>query len=437
MTPDLFGLNLVYENASGERGVDPRTLTQACQIDDAALAGYLTLSHVPTPTTIFADVRRVSALTPSPNNGERSSIIEGQGVIHDSLRAAVRSRLTDASRPVGVFLSGGLDSSVVAALLVESRANVIAFTLDFGPDANGETEWAEAVAAHLEIPIRKIACGSREVAGAWEATARALPQPFGDAVCVPLFLLGQAAKNEVSEVWNGEGGDQLFGGWANKPLVVAQAFGATDLRAAYLDTYHRFHGSLDALWPTHPTISPESWIAPGLDALPDAPLLHRLRMANVLLKGAQNIAPRCVALGAAHGLKVVAPLFDEALLEATFALPPEAFLVGACEKAVFKHAARGLLPDEIVFREKRGMGVPSAEWLFERQVLRRPGPVARKLRSALSTRNLKREDRFDPAFVGTLLSGIDNSPAGFRRRRVAEKLWCLGMWEVWREVHSL
>jgi asparagine synthase (glutamine-hydrolysing) len=424
VTPDAFGLNPVYETPPGERGGDPRSLTKTRTIDDVALAGYLTFSHVPSPLTIYTDVRRL------PSAPLRSALPGGDVV--GLLRAAVRARIPEGREPVGVFLSGGLDSSLVAAMLVEAGVETIAYTLDFGQSVGGETEFAQVVAAHLRVPLRTVSCRPCDVARAWEATLVAMPQPFGDAVCVPLWLLGKAAKDEVRTVFNGEGGDQLFGGWANKPLVAAAAYGETDLYAAYRSTYHRFDSQLSALWPGHPDVAIDDWLAVGLEALPEAPLLHRLRAANIALKGAQNIAPRCVAMAACHGLSVQAPFFDDALAAHTFTLPPGAFLSGACEKAILKDAARGLLPDEIIFREKRGMGVPSTEWCLPRF-----GPVGRRVRSLLSRRRIRREGRFDPEFVSELLTGRDTTPAGFRRRRVGEKLWTLSTWELWREVHSL
>ncbi|MGC4046924.1 MAG: asparagine synthase C-terminal domain-containing protein [Armatimonas sp.] len=428
MTPDIFGLSPVYENSQGERGSDPRRLTRANTIDEAALAGYLLFSHVPTPKTIYTDVKRV--MPPVPVSFSASD--NGGTDVLTLLRRAVQKRLPKENSPVGVYLSGGLDSSLIAALLVEAGVKVIGFTLDFGVPKDGELAFAEQVASHLKIPLRRVLCGPKEVARAWEPTMSALPQPYGDAVTVPLYLLGLVARQEVSIVFNGEGGDQLFGGWVNKPLVAAIAYGEQNLYTSYRTTYHRFDGRLSSLWPTHPPLSVEDWLAVGLEVTPEAPLIHRLRAANIALKGAQNIAPRCVALGSCHGLRIEAPFFDEALTEYTFQLPPEAFLSGACEKAILKEAGRSLLPDEILYREKRGMGVPSADWCLPRF-----GPVGRRVRSLLGSRRIKRERRFDPAFIKGLLAGYDPTPAGFRRRRVGEKLWTLATWELWRDVHAL
>ena len=177
MTPDLFGLEPVYESDAGEFGSDPRSLTRSRALDDEeALAGYLTLSHIPSPRTIFADVRRVMA-SPAldglpPMFDKMPPAVDVLSLLRDSVQTRRKGEAT-----VGIFLSGGLDSSVVAALLLEVGVKVIAFTLDFGPDAFGETDWAEAVAAHLKIPLRKVPCGSRDVAGAWEPAAKARGRP--------------------------------------------------------------------------------------------------------------------------------------------------------------------------------------------------------------------------------------------------------------------
>jgi asparagine synthase (glutamine-hydrolysing) len=211
-----------------------------------------------------------------------------------------------------------------------------------------------------------------------------MQQPFGDGVTVPLYLLGQAAAGSAGVVFNGEGGDQLFGGWVNKPLVAAELYGAGDYdrEAAYLRSFHRFYGMTDSLYTPRARAAvgaPDvgAWIRPALNADGFMSLLHRLRAANLWLKGAQNIAPRCVQLAAAHGLRVRAPFLDRALTEWSFRLPPEWFLHGACEKHLLKRAAEPYLPSEVVWREKRGMGVPVTEWCLgplRREVARRLSP---------------------------------------------------------------
>ncbi len=435
LVPDRFGLRPVYENAAGARADTPQALAgPRPTIDETALAGYLCFSHVPFPRSIVAGVHRVPPL-PLPPPEPTGDPEPDPG---PALRAAVRHRLPPASdEPVAVSLSGGLDSSLIAALLVEAGARVIAFTLDFGAAHEPETGWAEAVATHLKIPLHRVDASPARIAAALEPTARALPEPFGDGVTVPLWLLGQAAAAHARQLWNGEGGDQLFGGWANKPMITALAQGSADDEVTeYLHTYHRFHGLLERLYQPAALrrmggVDAADWIRPALDRTAHPALLHRLRAANIALKGAQNIAPRCVWLARAHGLQAVAPFFDDALTAWTFSQPPNSLLDGATEKAALKRFAHTLLPEEIVDREKRGMGVPTAAWLLD------GGPVARRARSTLGPWALWRESRFDRRFITGLWRGDDPAPGAFRRRRVGEKLWCLLFWELWRQAHGM
>ncbi len=441
--PDPFGVRPVYALRLGERvhtAADPRALRRLAgaprAVDPTGLHGYLCFSHPPEPRTLFAGIERVPAPapwreSPAPTD-EETAARRLRGLLAESVE-----RMRGTEREVGVFLSGGLDSSIVAALLVRAGVRVHLFSLDFGAPWDEELAQARALAAHLGRPLHAVRARARDVARALEPTARALHQPFGDPVTVPLYLLGQAARDRVGVVFNGEGGDQLFGGWANKPMIAAETYGGPgyDREAAYLATYHRFHGREDAL------LTPEAraaigaadagaFLRPALDAPHLPSLLHRLRAANLRLKGAQNIAPRMTQLAAAHGLQVRAPFFDQALAEWTFTLPAEYFLRGATEKHLLKRAAEGLLPAEVIDRPKRGMGVPATEWL-----LHWLSPVRREAARRMSKRRLRRDGWFDPAYVAALRRGEDD-PGETRRRRLGERLWALLMLHVWMDVQD-
>jgi asparagine synthase (glutamine-hydrolysing) len=273
-----------------------------------------------------------------------------------------------------------------------------------------------------------------EIRAALRPTAAALHQPFGDSVTVPLYLLGQAAAQLVDTVFNGEGGDQLFGGWANKPMIAAEAFGkhGYNREAAYLQTFHRLHGLTDRFYTAaaqHAVSGLEAgaWIRPALAALGFSSLLHRLRAANLWLKGAQNIAPRARQLAAAHGLNLQAPFFDRSLAQWTFTLPPEWLLHGACEKYLLKRAAEPYLPADIVWRGKRGMGVPTTEWCL--------GPLRRDVGRWLNLRRLQQAGWFEPATVKQLRHGVEVA-GDFRSRRIGELLWTLLMLHLWLDVHG-
>lgn len=453
---DPFGKHSVVAAQVGETfwfASDLRLLRRhrgiGARLDPVALHGYLCFSHVPSPCTIFAGISVLPAgsrLIVIP--GERHCKVdhawregETEAVSPEMAAAKLRRLLQEAvtrqigvEREAGVFLSGGLDSSLVAALLVEAGVQTHLFTLDFGPPFDAELPYARQVAAHLGRPLQIVPAGPSQVRAALEQTAVALEQPFGDGVTVPLSLLGQAAAQQVGIVFNGEGGDQLFGGWANKPMVAAELYGGPDYdrEAAYLETYHRFYGQTDSLYTgamqvAVGAVDVGAWIRPALNAEGFRSLLHRLRAANLALKGAQNIAPRARQLAEAHGLRLRMPFFDRALTEWTFTLPPEWFLSGACEKYLLKRVAESYLPAEVVWREKRGMGVPVTDWCL--------GPLRREVARRLTPRTIQRDGRFRVEAVEALRRGEDR-PGEFRRRRLGEKLWALLLFHVWQAAQG-
>ncbi len=221
-------------------------VVQQLQVDIAGFYGYNCFSYVPTPLTPVSEIHSVDAgteLTWNPKLDPNSYTLtpksqrilewrESRNKIQDAtraiaklqtlLKAAVERQIKDLKdEPVGVFLSGGLDSSVVAALLVQAGVKVRAYTLDFGTAGIPEYPYAEQVAKFLQIPLVKVKATPKEIKKALIPTVQALDLPFGDGVTVPLYLLSQAASQETKVIFNGEGGDQLFAGWKNKPLITA------------------------------------------------------------------------------------------------------------------------------------------------------------------------------------------------------------------------
>ncbi|MEH1811251.1 MAG: asparagine synthetase B family protein, partial [Nostoc sp.] len=242
------------------------------EVSIPGLYGYSCFSYVPTPLTPIKEVFAVTAGTelvwqsdrqsgilqtpeskkihswqeaPEQLTDEATAITELQTLLKDSIEGQIAD-LKD--EPVGVFLSGGLDSSVVAALLVQAGVKVRAYTLDFGNAGIPEYLYAEQVAEFLKIPLIKVAVTPSSIENALIPTVKALDLPFGDGVCVPLYLLSQRASQETQVIFNGEGGDQLFAGWTNKPLIAAGVYqaenpaGQETFIQQYLRTFHRLGG---------------------------------------------------------------------------------------------------------------------------------------------------------------------------------------------------
>jgi asparagine synthase (glutamine-hydrolysing) len=199
----------------------------------------------------------------------------------------------------------------------------------------------------------------------------------------------------------------------------------------YLRSYHRFYGLEEELYT--PGFREQvggpgqrrALLRPYLGS-PELPhFLNRVRLADIALKGTQNILPRAERIANAWALDMRVPLFDRALAEASFALPPRLKLHGACEKYILKLALQGKLPDDIIWRRKYGMSVPSTDWVL--------GPLAPVMEDLLGAASLRRRGMFREEFIAGLRQGKD-LPSETRRRRIGEKLWALAMLEAWMRV---
>ncbi|XGV99661.1 MAG: asparagine synthetase B [Leptolyngbya sp. BL-A-14] len=411
----------------------PIPLTPIAQIASIAPGAEQTWIADPAARTLSAPtVKRLFEWQEAPDQIQDEVIAVEQ--LRSLLKDAVACQSADlGDEPVGVLLSGGLDSSIVAALLVEAGVKVRAYTLDFGAESVSELSYAEQVAEFLNIPLIKVDASPRQVRQALLPTAQALDLPFGDGVTVPLFLLMQAASQDVRVVFNGEGGDQLFAGWTNKPLIAAGMYQATHPTETtfdrhYLRTFHRLWGYEQDLF--QPEIftqlaatPPQSWLEYALNPDFSTTLLHRLRRATLMLKGAQNIHPRATNLALAHGLKVRSPFCDIALAQWSFQLSGTLHLQAACEKYILKRAVEPWLPATIVWRQKRGMGVPLTAWCFNE--------LWHDLGRWLNPATLSCQGIWQPHIAARIATGGFGTLQG---RRIGESLWLLLMWQLWHHT---
>ncbi len=349
-------------------------------------------------------------------------------------REAIGRRLNGESE-VAVFLSGGIDSSGVTLWLTETGVKVRAFSLDFG-DRSVEKSQAQVVADQLRVPLQFVPVNGSDIAAILPDLVWKLDLPFGDPVTGPQYLLARTARDAgFSAVFNGEGGDQLFGGCTSKPMVSAELY--ADLyedysrEELYLRSYHRFYGREDQLY------TPEfrarvggpgqrrALLMPYLRGDLAGTFLNRVRLADIALKGSQNILPRAERMASGHGLDLRVPLFDHALAEASFHLPPQLKLHGAIEKYILKRVLQRHLPREIVWRRKYGMSVPVTDWVL--------GPMAPVIEELLGPPALQRRNLFRTDYVERLRQGR-NEARETRRRRIGERLWTLAMLEAWMRI---
>lgn len=456
---DPFGVRSLYTVAVGDTLYFASELKQLLAVPDlpvaldpAAIHKYLTFSFVPGEDVPIRGVKRLLPghvavfehgrlaatryfmLRPEvdPALTEQRAAVR---LVRRLCTEAVAKRLNGESE-VGLFLSGGVDSSGVAVWLKEAGVRVHAFSADFGA-ASVERDEARAAAQALGLRHEVLPVDGAAIEPVFWDLVWKLDLPFGDAVTGPQYLLGRAARAAgLAAVFSGEGGDQLFGGWTSKPMVAAAVYGdlygnAESPEETYLRSYKRFYRLEDDLYT--PAFREQvgapgqrrALLRPYLEDPATNEFLNRVRLADISLKGSQNILPRAERMANAWALDARVPLFDRALATAAFALPPQLKLHGATEKYVLKLVLQDKLPESIVWRRKFGMGVPSTDW-----TLGRLAPLVEEL---LGKRALEARGLFRDEFVAGLRQGHD-VPGEARRRRVGEKLWALLMLEAWLRV---
>jgi asparagine synthase (glutamine-hydrolysing) len=421
------------------------------EVDLAALHKYLTFSFVPGEDVPIRGIKRLlpgrvavresGRLTVTPYfalsealDPELADPRAAGRKIRRLWREAVRKRLLGEPE-VGLFLSGGIDSSGVGLWLREEGVPTRAFTLDFGAQSV-EREEAATVAESLGLPLDTVTVGGEDLVPVLADLVWKLDLPFGDPVTGPQYLMGRAARQRgLTAVFNGEGGDQLFGGWTSKPMIAAEIYadlyGEDTREETYLRSYHRFYGLEAKLYTADFRAQVggpgqrRAHLAPYLASAGGGSFLNHVRLADISLKGSQSILPRAERMANAWGLDVRVPLFDRALAEASFALPPNLKLHGATEKYILKRILSRHLPAEIVWRRKFGMSVPITDWVM--------GPLGATVEALLGSESLARRGYFRSEYVETLRRG-QNDPHETRRRRLGERLWTLVMLEAWLRV---
>ena len=433
------------------------------KISNQALLAFTSFSYFPAPltpleevyqieagsTTMFSDTGRFKKDVHSYQESEFlvDDDDEAEAQLEALLNDAISHTFKDKSETVGVFLSGGLDSSYTAAALHGAGCKIRCYSLDFGDYGNPEFSFAQEVCDYLKVPLTKVDARPRHISKAIEQNFSSLGIPFGDGVTVPLSLLSRAAAQEVSTVFNGEGGDQLFAGWTNKPIIASSIYsklgnGDNEIGknsteeerfvADYLKTFHRLNGyesrtfSDELLTNLFSESTSKEMLIPFIEEAirpsDTRSLMHRLRRANLMLKGAQNIQPRASAIAAGYGLNLRSLFCYDPLVDWTFSLSPQMFLRGAHEKYIFKIVAEKCLPKALVWREKRGMGVPLTQWIL--------GPLWKETWRYLNPAVLKAEGRFREDLPFNIANGrLGGLITG---RRIGEIMWLILSWQAFR-----
>ncbi len=443
---DCTGSRTIYYTTNGStRWLAPllRTLApyRSKDLDVVALRDYLCCAFVPGEKTLWNDVKelRPGTLLKLPS-GEIHSFWQLKEQIIDSdkplswhgeklrqLLDQVIKEYLPQNQPVGVLLSGGLDSSSVTALVSKlHNAPVHTFSIHFGAECPNELEFSSLVAEHCQTQHHILEITFKDM---WERLPEVmtyLDDPIGDPLTVPNLLVAQLAREYVGTILNGEGGDPCFGGPKNQPMLINNLYASVtnqDTLQAYLTSFQKCAIDLPLL------LKPDVWKAvsnaPSVfteDLYSKDNYLNRLMAINIKYKGADQILTKVNNTSTAAGLLGLSPLFDQRVVDLSMQIPPQYKLSGVEEKAVLKQAVADIVPDAIINRPKSGMMVP-VQLGFRKY-------WQREARSLLLNRNAMTAPYFNQSLIKDWLNY-----RGDTWRRYGVKLWLLVSLEKWLQVN--
>ena len=448
----------------------------AAELDTDLALQYLVWGNIPSPRTVFKGVRKLPPAHylifdlanhrcqetrywhPVRHIGALSQmgLEEGIGRLEGLLDDAVRRRLV-ADVPVGAFLSGGIDSSLIAALMVQATSRLKTFTIGFDDAAFDEAPFAKKIAAHLGTDHREYYVSPQEAQDLLLDLPRIYDEPFADSSAIPTYIVSRLSREEVTVVLTGDGGDELFGGYTayrnfyrtqgllRLPGVIRRGmagfvklFGSGRVRRhiAMLDledpwklylyinerTITKLNEACGIVMGGDEATIRDSAFVEAFAVMSDHSHVQAAAFTDMSTYMPDDILTKVDRASMAVSLECRIPLLDYRVAEFGLGLSEECKM--GSRRADGKRLLRALLakfvPPALFERPKRGFSVPLASWFR--------GDLRWLLDEYLDRGRLRREGVFDADVVEGL---VREHLAGHRDREAV--LWSLVCWQMWRE----
>ncbi|MGV3721923.1 MAG: asparagine synthase (glutamine-hydrolyzing) [Actinomycetota bacterium] len=486
---DHVGIKPLYWTLAGDRllfGSEIKSLlvdpTVPRRVDREALHHYLTYLYVPAPLSMFEGIRQLppghrllwrgGELTAEEYWAGPAAMLDDAAVepvtaaqTWDVLRESVEAHLI-SDVPLGAFLSGGIDSTIIVALMAELSSKPVE-TFSVGFEAAGlydERPFAAAVARHFGARHHEFAI-NQDAAQMLPEILRHLDEPLADASVIPNYLVAQLARKHVTVSLSGAGGDELFGGyrryfgdqmaqrWQRVPGAIRRNVLLPALRmvpaagdTALGDTSRLVQKFLEPLdlapeqrylaWNAFFTESAKQDLCVGGAGSPDSAQVmlphfgrvrHRAfadRAMYVDLKSYLPGDPLFLSdrMTMASSLEARVPFVDTRVMEFAARIPVSQKIQGRKTKIILREALAGKVPDEIISRPKRGFGTPIDVWLR--------GELAYLVEKVLSPESLKERGYFRPGYVEWLLAQQRSG-----KRDFSQHIWALLVFELWHRIY--
>ena len=412
------------------------------RIDPVALHYQFTLhASVPAPHTLLNGIRKLAPATTmtvhedgrvterrywqlAARRPERAlSETEWREAIHDALRAAVEKRLSIADVKVGVLLSGGLDSSLLVALLAEQGVgDLMTFSVGFEdqPEERGhEFEYSDAVAEYYGTRHHQYSIPNSQVLARLPEAVDAMAEPMVGQDAVAFYLLAEQVSKTVKAVQSGQGADEVFGGYFWYPRMHAETGGTPveRFRKHYFDRDHdEFLAMVD---PRHHGADHTAALMASRLSEPLADeFIDQVLRADVTMLITDDPVKRVDNMTMAWGLEARVPFLDHHLVELAARMPPDLKLASG-GKHLLKEIARGRLPDSVIDRKKGYFPMPALKYVR--------GDFLDFMRGILDSQACRQRGLYNRAYVDKLLA----EPERHHTRIQGSKLWHLALLEFW------
>ncbi len=384
---------------------------QARRLNRKALSLYHALGYVPAPHTMFDGIHKLPPASLLIATGDRIEIRSYWSAAEAAsrpatlssdhtaelretlLRAVERELMSDV--PLGVFTSGGLDSSLLVAAAARAipggGERIHTYAIRFTEPGYDESAYAEAVTHQIASVHHVVTADDESLGRALEVVSRSLAEPLGDPAVLPTWLLAEAARERVKVILSGEGADELFGGY---PTYLGHKFAARWLRLPrplrgsarwIMDRWPSSTGKMTVEYMLKQFLAATelpwlerhlTWLgamkiddgvirelAAKLDHFPHDDPLNRVMWFDFLTYLPDDLLVKVDRATMLASVEARAPYLDREVMELVLPGPARSKVRGLSTKAILKEAARGLVPREVINRRKRGLSVPVARWL--------------------------------------------------------------------------
>ena len=413
---DQFGIKPLYYRESDEGvyfGSEKKSLLNSAdkEVDLEALQQYLSFQYVPEPLSINKDIYKVKpghyfvkevgkplefhqyfhALFNPVKQDQKKLIKDIQDAMFDSVKVHMRSDV-----PLGSFLSGGIDSSLVVAIAKEFNPKIKTFSVGFEQEGYSEIDVARETADKLNVENYSYIISPEEYVSRLPKIIWHLDDPLADPACVPLYFVGREAKKQVKVVLSGEGSDELFGGYTiyhepdslkmfrtmpgfiNSLLgrvakvmpegVRGKSFlerGTTPLSQRYIGNAKMFEeeAKKEFLKTFNPDVSYQQFTKPFYDTVKNDVLINQMQYIDIQTWLRGDILLKADRMTMAHSLELRVPFLDMEVFRVARGIVKEEKIANGTTKHILRLASRGIVPDHILDREKLGFPVPMRFWL--------------------------------------------------------------------------